>query len=362
MFHVIIMAGGSGTRFWPESRQSRPKQLLPILGAEPLITETANRLSPLVPHENIWVVTNQTQASGVRAALPDIPESNILLEPCARNTAPCVGLAAAVIQSQDPDATLAFLPADHQISPPEDFQRALRAGAAAAETEGVFVTFGVPPTHAATGYGYIHRGELIGEHESISCFAVESFKEKPDADTAKEFLRDGNYLWNSGIFVWKASTILNAIKEHMPDLATGLDRLVKNWGEADWASSLEKEYPSFPSVPVDIGIMEKVSGVQVLETPFHWSDIGSWHALYDELEKDSSGNVSVLPSGGQLMAHDSSGVLAYSSKNQMIAVLGLDDVVVVQSGDAILIAKRNRSEDVKLLTDRLREMGEDQLL
>ncbi len=362
MFHVIIMAGGSGTRFWPESRQRRPKQLLPILGSEPLIAETANRLSPMVPNENIWVVTNETQAEGVRNALPNLPEGNILLEPCARNTAPCVGLASAVIREQDPEAILAFLPADHQISPPEDFQRALRAGAAAAEEKGVFVTFGVPPTHAATGYGYIQRAEKVGEHEGVSCFKVDSFKEKPDPQTAEEFLRDGNYLWNSGIFVWKASTILDAIEILMPDLAGGLNRLMEAWACDGWKETLAREYPSFPSVPVDIGIMEKVNGVQVLETPFHWSDIGSWRALYDELEKNSDGNVAVFPNGGQLLEQDSSGVLAYSSEDQTIAVLGLEDVIVVRTKDAVLVAKRDRAEDVKLFTDHLREAGRDQLL
>ena len=362
MLHAVIMAGGSGTRFWPESRGHRPKQLLPITGGASMLAETVGRLQPLVPPERTWIVTNAQQVEGVRLACPELPVGNILVEPCARNTAPCVGLAAAVVHAADPEAVMAVLPADHAISPKEEFQRSLLAGAEAAATPGTFVTFGIPPTYPATGYGYIQSAGLAGTHEGLDCFMVDSFREKPDKPTAEAFLAEGGYFWNAGIFVWSTATILEAIRTHMEDLAVGLDGIVPMIGTDGFQAAVNKAYPDFPSVPVDVGIMEKVEGVQVLSTPYRWSDVGSWKALYDEVEHDEHGNAGIFATGGTLLSEDSKGILAYSSEPQIIAVLGMEDIVVVRTADAILVAPRDRSEEVKTFVERLRAEGREDVL
>jgi len=367
--HAVIMAGGSGTRFWPESRVHRPKQLLPITGGASMLAETVARLDPLVPPERVWIVTNTRQVDGVRAACPDVPTAQILVEPCARNTAPCVGLAAEALHAVDPEATMAVLPADHVIHPAEEFQRSLRAGMEACREEGSFLTYGIPPQWAATGYGYIQSGDRLGQFEGLDCFQVARFREKPDAATAEAFLAQGGFFWNAGIFMWRVATIRQAIAEQMPELATGLARIRASWSQGessarqgDAATVLAEVYPTLPSVPVDIGIMEKVTGVRVMTTPYHWSDVGSWKALYEEVDKDDQGNAAVLPNGGMLMAEDASRVLAYSSEEQVIAVLGLDDIVVVRTQDAILVAPRERAEEVKRFVERLQSEGREDLL
>jgi mannose-1-phosphate guanylyltransferase len=360
MLHAVIMAGGSGTRFWPVSRKRQPKQLLPITGAKAMLAETVDRLDGLIPPERTWVVTHALQADGVRKICPGLPADNILIEPCARNTAACIGLAAALIQKKDPSATLAVLPADHLIAPARDFRTSLEAGAEIASEEGVLVTFGVPPTYPATGYGYIQRGESVGDFHGLQAFEVRSFKEKPNETKAEEFLADGNYAWNSGIFVWRADSILNAIERHMPQLRKGL-QTIQDAGDS-LAEVIEDIYPTLKSVPVDIGILERADKVRVLETPYHWSDVGSWKALFDESKKDENNNAGVFPDGGQLLAEKSTGILAYSGTPQTIAVLGLDDVVVVHTKDAILVARRDASEDVKKIVDALKENDQQELL
>jgi mannose-1-phosphate guanylyltransferase len=359
MLHAVVMAGGSGTRFWPESRRNRPKQLLPITGGQAMLAETIARLPPLIPLERTWVVTNAQQVQGVRRVCPRLPVANILVEPVGRNTAACAALAAGVIAEQDPDAVLVMLPADHAIKPVTDFQRALRAAAVAADEPGTFVTFGIPPSWPATGYGYIRRAAKAGTYEGLDCYRVAGFTEKPDAARAKEFLATGEYLWNSGIFVWRASTLLAAVREHLPELAAGVDLIVAQCGTAGFQRTINQVYPTLPNLAVDVGIMEKVKGVLVLATPFQWSDVGSWKSLYEELVPDAQGNVAVFPQGGLLLAEDAKGVLAYSSEPQIVAVLGLDDVVVVRTADAILVARRDRTEDVKRFVDALKARGRE---
>jgi mannose-1-phosphate guanylyltransferase len=332
------------------------------MGGKAMLAETIDRLDPLIPAERTWVVTNALQVEGIRACCPDLPAANILIEPCARNTSACVGLAAEVIHASDPDATLVVLPADHVISPRREFQRSLTAGAEIAESGPNFVTFGIPPTYPATGYGYIQQADLHSNPQDLNCYNVDSFKEKPDSATAQKFIDSGNYLWNSGIFVWTSATILNAISTHMPDLKAGLDKVAESIGNSDFQAVVDEIYPSLPAQPVDIGIMEKVDSVQVLAAPFNWSDVGSWKALYDEVAHDHDGNATVFASGGELLTHDAKGILAYSSSEQCIAVLGLDDIVVVHTDDAVLVAPRDRSEGVKQFVEQLKEKGRNDLL
>ncbi len=361
MLHAVIMAGGSGTRFWPESRQRRPKQLLPITGGKAMIAETIERLDPLIPMERVWVVTNVQQADGVRACCPELPAENVLIEPCARNTAACAAFAATMIALRDADATLAVLPADHQISPAEVFQRSLVAGAEAAQEEGVLVTFGIQPTYAATGYGYIQQGSLRGSCHAIDCYQVIRFHEKPDQERADAYFASGDYLWNAGIFVWRADTILAAFARHMPALAASLERIGAA-APAERDALIEQLYPSLEKLPVDVGILERHDQVRVLRAPYRWSDIGSWQALYQELPHDDDGNATVFPEGGRLLCEKAQRVFAYSSRGKTIAVLGLDDLIVVDSGDALLVAARDQAETVKVLVERLKEMGADEVL
>lgn len=365
MLHAVIMAGGAGTRFWPESRVARPKQLLPILGGRPLVAETAARLAPLVPPERTWIVTGREQAEGIRAACPEVPVERLLLEPCGRNTAPCAGLAAAVIATEDPEAVLIVLPADHSVRPREEFQRALRAAAAAAAEPGALVTFGIPPTRPATGYGYIRRGEELPPLEGLRRARVAAFTEKPDAERAAAMIAAGDHLWNSGIFAWRADTLLEAIDRHLPDLGAALAELAAAWrrGTAAFTAALDRLYPGLGSVPVDVGVMEKAdSGAVVLETPFHWSDIGSWQALHEELERDSDDNAAVFPAGGDLLTLDAGGNLVWSAEPRLVALLGVEDLVVVHTGDALLVAARDRAEEVKRIVERLRAEGRTELL
>jgi mannose-1-phosphate guanylyltransferase len=363
MLHVVIMAGGSGTRFWPESRLRRPKQLLPITGHRSMLAETVDRVQPLVPLERIWVITHHSQADGVRAACPELDPQQILAEPMARNTAACVGLAATMVQAVDPKATLAVLPADHFIQPAADFQLSLQAGAAVADQEGSLVTFGIPPHYPATGYGYIRQGPELGSHNELAYFEVDAFVEKPDAPRASEFVAQGYYLWNAGIFVWRADTILQEFQKHMPELAAGLNQIAELTDQpAALQAKIAELYPSFEAVPIDVGILEKADQVRVLRANYQWSDLGSWKALYDELPHDDQANVAVLPSGGELLAEDARGILAYSSQPKTIAVLGMQDIVVVHTDDAILVAPRERSEEVKKLVDRLKAEGKEELL
>jgi len=365
--HAVIMAGGSGTRFWPESRVCRPKQFLPITGGRPMLAETVERLGDLVPPERTWVVTNSRQADGAREACPELREDRILIEPCGRNTAACIGLAATVLAAENPQAVMAVLPADHAIAPAEAFQRTLQAGAEVAAEPGCLVTFGIPPARPATGYGYIHRGRKLAAVGGITCYEVESFTEKPDRPTAERYRAEGTWFWNSGIFLWRADTILAAIRKALPDLSRGLEALGLAARDGSWqtplfTAELERIYPKLPSISIDHGVMEAAEGVRMLETPFRWSDVGSWQALFEEIGPDGAGNASVFPEGGLLLAEDSSGILAYSGTAGTIAVLGLQDVVVVRTADAVLVARRDRAEEVKALVERLRAMGREDLL
>lgn len=277
MLHAIIMAGGSGTRFWPKSRRDRPKQLLRLAGESTMLQQTVARVERLVPPERVVVVTGADQAEATRAQLPDLPAGNVVAEPCPRDTAPCVGLAAGIVASKDPEGTMIVMPADHVIEPVEAFRTTLHAAVSVIDNDpGTLVTFGITPTRPETGYGYIERGPLLTVCHGIPVYRVVQFREKPDRDTAERFLAAGTFLWNSGIFVWRARTILDELRTHRPKLAAGLEPILAALGTPDESRALAQHFHRLERVPIDKAVMEHAPHVRVLEVPYHWNDVGDW--------------------------------------------------------------------------------------
>lgn len=350
--YAVVMAGGSGTRFWPASRTRRPKQFLPISGGRPMIEETILRLEGLIPLENVLVVTAASQVDAVREALPQLSTDNILAEPCARNTAGAVAWAAHVLAERDPNSIQAVLAADHVIEPAESFRKTLAAAAAQAKNGGTLITFGVKPTHPATGYGYIEVDGQIATIQKVPVFAVSRFVEKPDKERAAEFVANKRFYWNSGMFVWQTSAIQEAFKKHAPDFAKAFKSLGKK-------RTLEQVYESLPSLPVDVAIMERADNVRMLPIDYGWSDVGSWSALPALSEAGPSGNWSLQGDEGLLVSVDSKGCVAYSEGKRVIALVGVEDLIVVQTEGATLVCPRDRAQDVKAIVEELREKGPD---
>ncbi|WP_145067608.1 mannose-1-phosphate guanylyltransferase [Engelhardtia mirabilis] len=354
--YAVIMAGGSGTRFWPASRTARPKQFLPIAGARPMLAETAARMEGLVPFERILVVTAADQAQLVRDCLPELPAENLIAEPVARNTAAAVALGAFEVARRDPRAVQVVLPADHHITPVADFRATLSAGADEVREHGGLLTFGIQPDHPATGYGYIEVGEGLRGKGAHRVSAVSRFFEKPDLERAREFLGSGRFLWNAGIFCWRVDTILEAFARYMPDMHATL---------SDVAASdprITEVYPGLESAPVDVAILERSDQVRTMPIAYTWNDVGSWAALPDLSAADSDGNWRRLVEGAELISADSTGCLAYAEEPELIALVGCEDLVVVRSGKTTLVCPRERAQDVKLIVEALRARGSKEFL
>lgn len=351
--YAVIMAGGAGTRFWPMSRKRQPKQLLPLGPAgEPLLAGTVRRVSALVPPERVYVVTAAEIAEAVAAMLPDVPRENILAEPAARNTAPCVGWAAAHVRRRDPEGVIAVLPADHYITEEDEFLAAMRTGVAAA-VQGDIVTVGIRPSRAETGYGYVEVGEPIG----ANVHRARRFVEKPNKRRAEQFLASGNYLWNAGVFFFRADVILDAIGKHLPGLGEALARFDRADSEGREREEVEASYASLPSVSIDHGVMEKSGRVAVVPCSCGWSDLGSWTTAWELAEKDANGNA--LPEGG--VAVDASNCYATSIGGKIVALVGVRDLVVVDTEDAILVVPRSRAQQVKDVVAALKARGDRRL-
>ncbi len=356
--YAVIMAGGSGTRFWPWSRQELPKQLLPIVSHRTMVRETVDRLRKLAPPERIFVVTNRSQVVPMRREIPRIPEKNFLAEPVGRNTAPCLCLASIAVQRLDPEASMIVLPADHSISPEEIFLEDLRNAAAFAARGDFLMTLGIHPTRPETGYGYIQKGEVLARVGQTNIFKARAFREKPAVEKAKAYLRQGKYLWNSGIFVWKVGVFWRAVRDHLPDLYGEMRLLNEAWGTPRAKRALEQVYGNCRNVSVDYGIMEKAKNVGVVEARFRWSDVGSWSALWEIRPKDRDGNAQIgkRPGRGKVLSIDSSGCLI-RGEEKLITLIGMKDTVVIESGNALLICPRNRSQEVRLVLEELKKKG-----
>ncbi|MCB9596294.1 MAG: mannose-1-phosphate guanylyltransferase [Sandaracinaceae bacterium] len=347
---AVVMAGGSGTRFWPLSRAARPKQLLALAGGdESLLAATVRRACAVVAREDVLVVTSERLADAVRAEL-DLPAENVLAEPEGRNTAPCIGWAATRVARSDPDAVCVVLPSDHHIGDEPGYTAALTRAIEAAAA-GDIVTVGIRPTRPETGYGYIEIGETIAD----GVHATRRFVEKPNRQRAEQLLSGGQVLWNSGMFFFQAQRMLDAIDAHLPGLGVTLHRYRDATLEAE-AALVRETYASLPSVSIDHGVMEKVDDVAVVPADFGWSDLGSFASAYELAEHDADGNVLA---GG--VAHDARGCYVRAPEGKLVALIGVRDLVVIDTPDALLVMPRERAQDVKAVVEALRETDPDRL-
>lgn len=357
----VIIAGGKGTRFWPLSRPSYPKQLLRILSGKSLLQETVDRVSPLFDRNRLFVVTVGDHDKAIRRELKRLPKANFLIEPRGNNTAPCIGLAAVEISARDPDGVMVVLPADHWVSDSKKFSRTLKAAIKLAEAHDALVTLGIKPEYPETGYGYILRGKKVRGSPGARAFHVRGFKEKPSVPKARQLLRSGA-LWNSGIFVWRARTILTALERYSPSLFAGLRRIMeaargRGLGAAPprLRAVVEGEYRKMPNLSIDYAVLEKAGSenrVLTVEARFGWSDVGNWAAIHRMLAKDRRRNAGV----GRWLGLSSSGCLAYSPK-RLIALLGMENTVVIDTPDAVLVGDLKRAQEVKDLVEELERRG-----
>ncbi len=358
MIHAIIMAGGAGTRFWPASRQDHPKQLLAITGAETMIQATVRRMAGLCPVENVRIVTNTRLTDKIRQQLPDIPAECVLGEPCKRDTAPCVGLAAALVAAADEDGTMVVMPSDHVISDTEAFQSAIKhATQLVDENPNRILTFGIKPSYPATVFGYIERGDTIPT-DGPETFNVERFREKPDLQTAEQFLEQGSFYWNSGIFVWKAKTILNALRKFEPQMAAHIDTIGLAIGSPSFDEVLNREFHAIQGVSIDFAVMEKYQPVCVVQAPFDWDDVGNWTALERLVGQDQDANTLI---GNQLTVDTKNCIVRNDNDDgHLVATVGMEDCIVIRTADATLVVHKSREADVKKIVAALesREMNE----
>lgn len=348
------MAGGSGTRFWPMSRQQSPKQFLSLLGDRTLIQQAYDRIVGLVGSERVWVLTGESHAAVAKEQLPELSGNRIIGEPMGRDTAPCIALAAALLLEVDPDARMIVLSADHLIGPDSEFQRAVSAAdALLAQHPKGLVTFGIPPTYPATGYGYLCRTKTPLPLDGVKAYPLECFREKPDLESAKEFLAAGNYYWNAGIFCWRADTVLAEIEKNVPEMAARARTIAKAWDTPAIADLFPKEFAAMPKISIDYAVMEKAKEIYMVEAPFRWDDVGSWLALERVREADENRNVAM----GLHEGLDSTDCVVVAPDGHLIATLGVKDLIVVNAGDVTLVASKEREQDVKKLLERLRERG-----
>lgn len=343
MRYASIMAGGSGTRLWPMSTPAEPKQLLRFINGRSLLSTSAGRLMGLVNPENVYVCTSNAYADKVLTDLPFLSPERLLGEPMGRDTLNAVGFSAVIIHKVDPEATLAILTADHLITPVPEFQRTLQQAFELAEKMPDYLfTFGITPTFAATGFGYLECGEVIAD----TAKRVVAFREKPESAVAENYLRSGRHLWNSGMFVWKTATILDQIRIHQPEAYAGLQKIADRYGTADFASTVAKVYPTLPKISIDYAIMEKAPKVATIPMSVDWLDVGSWSSYAQTLTPDADGN---RANQADLLAIDAHGIVAVSDSRHLVAVVGISDLVVVNSGNVTMICPRDQAEKVKLL-------------
>ncbi len=354
---TVVMAGGSGTRFWPASRKAKPKQLLALTGQRSLLQQTVARMTPLCPAKRVLVVTGLGHAQAVVEQLPQVPAAQILAEPAPRNTAAAVGLAAHWAAQRDPQAVCLVLPADHLITDESLFLETLGRAARLAKESDTLVTLGLAPRFPATGFGYIETGQVEDANPPQVCL-VKAFHEKPNLATAQQYLAGGRHLWNSGMFAWRAGVLLDEMARHLPELARGLDEIRPHLGTERQAQVLAEVYPSLPSISVDHGILEKSDRLRVVRADFGWSDVGSWEAMADLWPQDQDQNVCL---DGEVLAIEAQGNIV-SAGGRLAALLGVRDMVAVVTDDVLLILPKSRCQDVRQVIAALEAGGQHQYL
>jgi mannose-1-phosphate guanylyltransferase len=356
-YYAVIMAGGGGTRLWPLSRKARPKQMLRLIDERSLFQTSVERLNGLFPAERIFVVTVEEQAAELRQHCPQIPEDHYLLEPMPRGTASVVGMAAVVLQKRDPQAVMAILTSDHYIGNEPGFREILGAAHAVAQN-GYLVTLGISPTFPATGYGYIQEGEFLDEYDGKQVYQVRRFTEKPNEATAREMLASGDHAWNSGMFVWRVDRILDEFARQMPHLYASLQRIQAALGKPRESAIITQEWASIKPETIDYGIMEGAERVAVIPAKgLGWSDVGSWDSLFEVLPGDEAGNIVM---GGEHIGVDTHASLVYvNQEHRLIVTIGIDDVVVVDTGDVLLVCRKDQAQKVRQVVDQLKKSGDD---
>lgn len=356
MLHAVIMAGGSGTRFWPESRSGLPKQLLRLIGERTMIQSTVDRLAGLAPLERTLIVTSQQHLAEIGKQLPDLASSSLIGEPCRRDTAPCIGLAALAVLRRDPDATMVVMPADHVISPAKAFHDAIElAQELVNKSAATLVTFGIRPTYPAESFGYIECGERLPNRPpgATPVFHVTRFREKPKADVARQFVDAGNFFWNSGIFVWKASTILAALSQQQPEMVAHLEAIAAAFDTPQFTEVLTREFAAIRGVSIDYAVMEHARDVLVVEAPFTWDDVGSWQAIARLQGGDQQQNTI----SGKHLGLRTSGSIIRASDEHLVVTLGVSDLIVVHTPDATLVANKHDEESIRELVKLIAEQG-----
>jgi mannose-1-phosphate guanylyltransferase len=356
--YAVIMAGGVGSRFWPRSREKSPKQLLEIVGEGTMIQNTVRRLAGFIEEKNVFIVTNKLQKNSIIKQLPTVPVENIIVEPVGRNTAPCIGLAGLFIHRLNPKGIMIVLPADHVIGDEKEFVRVLQRASQVAHDTSSLVTIGIHPTHPETGYGYIQTKDSSEEKNPVNMegvFEVKTFAEKPNLATAQKFLESGDFFWNSGMFIWRVDVILSELEKNLPELYSQLMNLQPSIGTSLFEQNLDTTYGLIRSISIDYGVMEKAPKVYVIRGDFGWNDLGSWDEVNRLTPKDEQGNFI----SGKIIMVNSKNSYIYST-DKIVAAVGLEDIIVINTPDAILICKKGESQNVKQVVDdlKLKQMTE----
>jgi len=343
--HLVIMAGGVGSRFWPMSTEERPKQFIDVLGTgKTLLQLTVERFGQLVSPENVWVVTNEKYADIVSEQLPDMPRQNILLEPCRRNTAPCIAYVSWRIKSHDPKANIVVTPSDHIVTNVQEFQRVITECMVFTADSDAIVTLGMKPSRPETGYGYIQADLSSPSLRNKQIFRVDSFREKPDLETAEQYIKKNNYLWNAGIFIWNVSTIVNAFRVYQPKLAKIFEALLPVYGTAGEQEAINEQFPKCENISVDYAIMEKAEEIFVCPADFGWSDLGTWGSLLTQSKRDLYGNAAIGP---DITLFESHNCIVHTTQERRVVVQGLDGYIVAENDDTLLICKLSEEQRIK---------------
>lgn len=348
--HLVIMAGGIGSRFWPMSTPERPKQFVDVLGTgRTLLQMTVDRFKGLIPQDNIWVITSRNYKDIVMEQLPEIPAGNVLLEPCRRNTAPCIAYAAWRIKSMEPKATLVVSPSDHLVLDVAEFQRVVRSSLDFAFESDSIVTLGMQPTRPETGYGYIQTDMTCPSARNKEIFRVDAFREKPDLATAAKYIQKPNMLWNAGIFVWSVNTIVNAFRVYAPEINEIFERLLPIYGTDKEQAVIDEEFPKCENISVDYAILEKSDEIYCIPASFGWSDLGTWGSLYENVAHDHSGNAVI---GSGIRTYETRDCVIHCNDKRRVIVQGLSGYIVAEKDDALLICKLSEEQRIKMFSEQ----------